>query len=394
MKWYEEHFVKYKNNWGQIQKAARELNAQFAGAYNIEVEMYHKKDDGATHKIGCIEEFENEITFAFDLPTGMSEIQSGYARKYVLVRIHRNEIEAIDMEVKNGKVTAESNGFSDFILLYVDEKTESGVEIKPVADNVMSGAIDTSAMKAEEVDKFYESVLDPKDADQDVDIFLEVNELNKKAITDTVVKSIEDRMDEEDELVAYLDINLLKSVNDGELDPIKTLSKPIPITIELDKVVKGRTYYIIRVHEDEVTRIDGTLKGNKFTFYTDKFSTYALASEITPVHHAHHQGSSIKVQYLSGNSFSTTNSDTPIAVEIDGIPVSFIGNGKYFTVDCIQPCARWVTVKWRGITVTTNFTPDVTVACTQLGLPKTGDASLLSYALLAVISAAVAIRKK
>ena len=170
MKWYEEHFVKYKNNWGQIQKAARELNAQFAGAYNIEVEMYHKKDDGATHKIGCIEEFENEITFAFDLPTGMSEIQSGYARKYVLVRIHRNEIEAIDMEVKNGKVTAESNGFSDFILLYVDEKTESGVEIKPVADNVMSAAIDTSAMKAEEVEKFYESVLDPKDADQDVDI--------------------------------------------------------------------------------------------------------------------------------------------------------------------------------------------------------------------------------
>ena len=201
-------------------------------------------------------------------------------------------------------------------------------------------------------------------------------------------------MDEEDELVAYLDINLLKSVNDGELDPIKTLSKPIPITIELDKVVKGRTYYIIRVHEDEVTRIDGTLKGKKFTFYTDKFSTYALASEITPVHHAHHQGGGIKVQYLGGNSFNTTNSDTPIAVEIDGIPVSFIGNGKYFTVDCIQPGARWVTVKWRGITVTTNFTPDVTVACTQLGLPKTGDASLLSYVLLAVISAAGAMRKK
>ena len=121
MKWYEETFAKYKNNWGQIQKAARQLNAQFAGAYNIEVEMYHKGHDGADHRIGCIEEFENEITFAFDLPTGMSEIQSGYARKYVLVRVHRGEIETIDADVTDGKCTARSDCFSDFILLYVDE---------------------------------------------------------------------------------------------------------------------------------------------------------------------------------------------------------------------------------------------------------------------------------
>lgn len=121
MKWYEETFAKYKNNWGQIQKAARELNAQFAGAYNIVVEMYHKDQDGADHRIGCIEELENEISFAFDLPTGMNEIKNGYARKYVLVRVHRNEMEPIEVAVEDGRYSAKSDCFSDFILLYVDE---------------------------------------------------------------------------------------------------------------------------------------------------------------------------------------------------------------------------------------------------------------------------------
>ena len=124
IKWYEEQFGKYKNNWGQIQKAARELNAQFAGAYNIEVEMYHKDDAGTDYHIGNIVQLENEVTFTFDLPTGMAEIQSGYARKYVLVRIHQNTIEAIDMQVEGDRFTVQSDCFSDFVLLYVDTPTD------------------------------------------------------------------------------------------------------------------------------------------------------------------------------------------------------------------------------------------------------------------------------
>lgn len=121
--WYEENFSKYQNNWGQIQKAARELTAEFGGAYNIEVEMYHKDKEGAEHLIGHIVEFENEINFAFDLPTGMSELQSGYTRKYVLVRIHNNSIEPIAVEVTDNQFSARSDRFSDFVLLYVDEPT-------------------------------------------------------------------------------------------------------------------------------------------------------------------------------------------------------------------------------------------------------------------------------
>ncbi len=118
--WLEENFGKYKNNWGQIQKAARELNAQFGGAYNIEVEMYHKDDSGKDYHIGHITELENEITFTFDLPTGMKEVQAGYARKYVLVRIHMNEMDTVNVTVGEDSFSAKSDTFSDFVLLYVD----------------------------------------------------------------------------------------------------------------------------------------------------------------------------------------------------------------------------------------------------------------------------------
>ncbi len=144
LRWYEENFSKYKMNWGQIQKAARELNAQFAGAYNIEVEMYHKDKDGTEYHIGNITEMENEVTFTFDLPTGMSEIQSGETRKYVLVRIHNNQYEAIDVEVNDdGTFTASSNQYSDFVLLYVDTpKIKNGIEINGFQLNSCVGGIE------------------------------------------------------------------------------------------------------------------------------------------------------------------------------------------------------------------------------------------------------------
>jgi len=83
-------------------------------------------------------------------------------------------------------------------------------------------------------------------------------------------------------------------------------------------------------------------------------------------------GSGIKVKYEGGNSFSTSKSAVPTSVEIDGVEVPFTGNGSSFTVGCIDPNAKWVTVRWNSTTVTTNFTPDGLVEC-SVAIPKTGD---------------------
>lgn len=104
--------------------------------------------------------------------------------------------------------------------------------------------------------------------------------------------------------------------------------------------------------------------------------------------------SGIDLWYNGGNSFGSSKSAVPTSVEIEGVPVSFNGNGREFTVGCISPNAKWVTVRWNSTSVTTNFTPDANAACAEITLPKTGDVSVMAFALMAVVAAAGAMGKK
>lgn len=105
-------------------------------------------------------------------------------------------------------------------------------------------------------------------------------------------------------------------------------------------------------------------------------------------------GSGISVKYTGGNGFSTSNSAVPTGVEIDNVPVSFTGDGRNFTVSCIKPDAKWVTVRWNSTSVTTNFTPDAAAYCSPTNIPKTGDASLAAFVVMAIVAAAGAMRRK
>ena len=104
--------------------------------------------------------------------------------------------------------------------------------------------------------------------------------------------------------------------------------------------------------------------------------------------------SGISLWYNGGNSFGSSKSAVPTSVEIDGVPVVFNGTGSEFTVGCISPNAKWITVRWNSTSVTTNFTPDANAFCNEISLPKTGDVSVMAFALMAVIAAAGAMGKK
>ena len=123
------------------------------------------------------------------------------------------------------------------------------------------------------------------------------------------------------------------------------------------------------------------------TFITDSFSPFLLSYE--PTSNGNSSGSGISVTYNGGNSFSTSNSAVPTSVEIDGVPVSFTGDGRSFTVSGIPAGAKWITVRWNSTSITTNFAPDGNVVSAGIEIPKTGDISLL-MPVLALIGAAAA----
>jgi len=100
------------------------------------------------------------------------------------------------------------------------------------------------------------------------------------------------------------------------------------------------------------------------------------------------------VKYNGGNSFSSNKSAVPTSVEIDGQEVSFVGNGKSFTVGCVPAGAQRITVRWNSTSITTNFKPDAAAYCSEVEIPKTGDLSVLGYAVMAIVATAGAMGLK
>ena len=132
---------------------------------------------------------------------------------------------------------------------------------------------------------------------ENIELFLEIKEREEreeelKILIDKIRENLEKIeeivKDENATMAGYLDINVVLKADDIELGNVTKLSKPISISLEIDKkytdVPKGytRKYFVIRLHEGEnPTIIDAEIKDGKLEFKTNKFSTYAIAYKDT-----------------------------------------------------------------------------------------------------------------
>lgn len=133
MRWDERNRHDYDEWWSRIRDRFHGDDYRFAGGYNVEMEMYHRDSRGGHHHIGNITEFGREIGFSLDMPKGLPDVPAGYARVFKLVRIHDGRLEVIDIVVQpNGMFYVKSDRFSDFVLVYDDEK---------ISDSAGSGTV-------------------------------------------------------------------------------------------------------------------------------------------------------------------------------------------------------------------------------------------------------------
>jgi hypothetical protein len=85
--------------------------------------------------------------------------------------------------------------------------------------------------------------------------------------------------------VLFIDLTLYKQVGSQEQTKVTETKDKISISIEIPEELRNtsevriREFYVLRVHNGEVSRIEGTYDPvtHLFTFETDRFSTYALA---------------------------------------------------------------------------------------------------------------------
>ncbi len=117
------------------------------------------------------------------------------------------------------------------------------------------------------------------------DISASVNDKEKKLIQDTLASENGVTTNEATDIpVLYIDLTLYKQVGSQEETKVTETKDKISISIEVPEELRStdgsisREFYVLRVHNGEVTRIEGTYDPvtHLFTFETDKFSTYAL----------------------------------------------------------------------------------------------------------------------
>ena len=131
----QRDYDSYRTNWWQIQQVTRSPYAQFEGAYNIDIEMYHRENNRTNHHIGNITQLDNAISFTCDLPNGMRLGNVASSRRFVLVRVHRYNSGSVDYRPVNyvinsdGTFTATSDLFSDFIWCSIEDYVTPDINV-------------------------------------------------------------------------------------------------------------------------------------------------------------------------------------------------------------------------------------------------------------------------
>lgn len=141
----------------------------------------------------------------------------------------------------------------------------------------------------------------PDGSSYNATFYLRMEAKNESEIPDDVNKIknfITDRnssIPSDAEIGKYLDLSLLASyiakdingtysrtvgINDLK-DNVQYVTISIPDNLRQTQANTVRSYYMIRVHGDEISNVQCTQNGNTLTFIADKFSTYAIAYKDT-----------------------------------------------------------------------------------------------------------------
>lgn len=102
---------------------------------------------------------------------------------------------------------------------------------------------------------------------------------------DNIIKDI--AVSPKQKKIEYFDISMRKNIKTGNNEvkssEIKDTKNEVTVELELSEEARNvpsgftRNFYVIRIHDSKVDRLDATRNGNNLSFKTNKFSTYAVA---------------------------------------------------------------------------------------------------------------------
>ena len=160
-----------------------------------------------------------------------------------------------------------------------DKESQQNISetLTSIVDDIANGE-EVTSVNQETAEKIKQAINDG----QVVSTEVQVKPVETSQVDAQDKKVIEDYIDEKTNIAQYIDISVVIKADNQVIGEVNELNKEVTFTVAIpeDLMKEGRTFYVIRVHDGKVEKLntveneDGTL-----TFKTDKFSTYALAYE-------------------------------------------------------------------------------------------------------------------
>lgn len=165
-------------------------------------------------------------------------------------------------------------------LVTTDEDTkENESSINDIIKNILSGE-DVEGVSEETKENIVEAIING----DTIEALLNTDTKEESDLTSSEKELVTGEIKENERIAGYYDIEVLLKVNGTEIGKISELEKKIIISMDISDVEKvkdgyTRTYYVLRIHDSKIDRLDTKIDGNLLSFETDKFSTYVVAYE-------------------------------------------------------------------------------------------------------------------
>lgn len=208
-----------------------------------------------------------------------AKAEEGYDLVSVVIK---DDNGAVKVEENEGAYTINPKGDA-VVTVSANPSGEKGVVVEGSAakDNVGKASIDDSKTDLSE-SVLTEEELKAVEQGEDVTVYVTVDDI-KDTVEKEQLEKIEKAVAEKEEIALVLDINLFKQVGGYEETQVKETKGLIKIDFEVPEEYRPKdgkeiTYKIARLHDGKVDILEAEYdsKTNICSFYTDKFSTYAL----------------------------------------------------------------------------------------------------------------------
>ena len=162
---------------------------------------------------------------------------------------------------------------------------------------------------------------------------------------DNIIKDI--AVSPKQKKIEYFDISMRKNIKTGnnevESSKIKDTNKEVTIELELSEEARNvpsgftRNFYVIRIHDSKVDRLDATRNGNNLSFKTNIFSTYAVA-------YVDVKNNTSSPSYPSTPSYPVTDA----TLSHDKVDLTKVGETLQLTATVKPSYADNKTITWRS----------------------------------------------